>query len=68
MDKPDGLTVFKADDLQGRLWPLLVRKLRGVGPKTERRSHQALGVRAIGDLARVPEGDLLLHFGQSHGC
>ena len=35
MQKPDGLTIIVKDDIENRIWPLPVRKLWGVGPKTE---------------------------------
>jgi len=67
MEKPDGLTVIRAGDVEARVWPLGVRKLLGVGPKTEERLH-AMGVRTIGDLARVPPGALAGEFGPAHGA
>jgi len=35
MEKPEGLTVIEEDDIEKRIWPLPVRKLWGVGPKTK---------------------------------
>jgi DNA polymerase IV len=66
MQKPDGLTIIDEGDISKRIWPLPVAKLPGVGPKTERRLHE-LGVKSIGDLARVPREVLSEHFGQAHG-
>ena len=37
MNKPDGLTVIAEADIADKVWPLPVRKLLGVGPKTEAR-------------------------------
>ncbi len=36
MDKPDGLTIILAEDVMSVLNPLPVRKLWGIGPKTEK--------------------------------
>jgi DNA polymerase-4 len=66
LEKPDGLTVLGADDVGPRLWPLSVRKLWGVGPKTEQRLA-GLGVTTIGELARAPAPTLIGHFGPAHG-
>jgi len=66
LDKPDGLTVLGAGDLERRIWPLPVRKLPGVGPKTELRLHR-MGVRTIGELAVQPAQLLEVAFGRAHG-
>ena len=67
MDKPDGLTLITAKDVKERIWPLPVRKLIGVGPKTEARLRE-LDVSTIGDLAAVPLEDLVARFGPAHGA
>jgi DNA polymerase-4 len=66
MQKPDGLTILTEADIETRVWPLEVRKLWGVGPKTEARLAQ-LGIRTIGELAQTPLERLVEHFGESHG-
>ena len=53
LQKPDGLTIVLASDVETRIWPLGVRKVPGIGPKTETRLAE-LGVRTIGELAAVP--------------
>ncbi len=65
LDKPDGLTVLTGDDLEARVWPLPVRKLNGVGPKTEQRLA-ALGIDRIGDLAQSTASVLGPHFGRAY--
>ena len=66
IQKPDGLTIIKEDDVERLIWPLQVRKLWGVGPKTET-YLRTLGILTIGDLAfRTPE-ELIEHFGESYG-
>lgn len=66
LEKPNGLTVIGPHDIERRIWPLPLRKLPGVGPKTERRLHQ-LSLRTIGDLAAVAEAQLMAEFGPSQG-
>jgi DNA polymerase IV len=60
--KPDGLLVLTADRVAEFLAPLPVGRLWGVGAKGEKRLH-ALGIRAIGQLAALPEKVLVGHFG-----
>lgn len=62
LDKPDGITVLRAEDVATRVWPLPVRKIHGVGPRTNERL-QALGVLTIEQLAHTPAADLASHFG-----
>ena len=66
MQKPDGLTVITVDNIESRIWPLPVRKLWGVGPKTEV-FLKGIGVHTIGDLASLTLDDLVGHFGTSYG-
>jgi DNA polymerase IV len=64
--KPGGLTRLEIDDLPKRLWPLPVRKLHGVGPKSEQRL-QGLGLGTIGDLAAAEPALLQEVFGARYG-
>jgi DNA polymerase-4 len=66
MKKPDGLTIISSADTKEMIWPLPVRKLWGVGPKTEKRLHD-IGIITIGDLASIPREKLIVDFGQSYG-
>jgi DNA polymerase-4 len=66
MQKPDGLTVIGEEQIAARIWPLAVRKLSGVGPKTEARL-MGLGISTIGELAARTEEDLIGLFGNSYG-
>lgn len=52
--KPDGLTVVRPDRAREFLAPLPVRRLWGVGPKTEERLHAA-GFTTIGQIAATDE-------------
>jgi nucleotidyltransferase/DNA polymerase involved in DNA repair len=65
MRKPDGLVIVPPGTEEGFLAPLPVRRLWGVGPKTEE-SLAKLGVATIGDLARLGEGTLDRKLG-THG-
>jgi DNA polymerase IV (DinB-like DNA polymerase) len=60
--KPFGLTVVKEKDVKGFLFPLKVRSLPGVGPKTESKLNE-LGIETIGDLASTSPEMLTRLFG-----
>ncbi|MFC4007590.1 DNA polymerase IV [Nonomuraea purpurea] len=64
--KPDGLLVVPADQVVDFLHPLPVSALWGVGERTEQ-SLVRLGIRTVGDLARVPATTLQRELGQAVG-
>lgn len=66
MQKPDGLTIIEEKDVEERIWPLPVRKLWGVGPKTEA-SLRFIGINTIGQLASMPVERLMEIYGRSYG-
>jgi len=66
MQKPDGLTIITPPDIESRIWPMDVRKLWGVGPKTEK-ALKALGIETIGQLAAQDADQLIAQFGESYG-
>ncbi|HQU32018.1 MAG: DNA polymerase IV [Planctomycetia bacterium] len=66
LQKPDGLTIVTRDDIENRIWLLPVRKLWGVGPKTEV-SLKEMDIKTIGELALLPIDRLLEKFGNSYG-
>ena len=66
MQKPDGITVIREDDIESRIWPLPVRKLWGVGPKTEAHLKE-MGINTIGELAALSLELLTDTFGESYG-
>lgn len=66
MQKPDGITIITESDIPVRIWPLPVRKLWGVGPKTEA-GLKAMGVSTVGELAAQPVEVLIDQFGKSYG-
>ncbi len=59
MNKPDGLTVLRLEDVPATLWPRPVDLLPGIGPSTA--AHlRAMGLGTLGELAAYPV-DLLVH-------
>ncbi|RVX39495.1 DNA polymerase-4 [Nonomuraea polychroma] len=64
--KPDGLLVVPADQVVDFLHPLPVSALWGVGERTEQ-SLVRLGIRTVGDLARVPPATLQRELGHAAG-
>jgi DNA polymerase IV len=66
MQKPDGLTIIAEKDIEERIWLLPVRKLWGVGPKTEA-SLKILGINTIGELALMSIDRLVESYGESYG-
>ena len=67
LEKPTGLTLISADDVESRIWPLAVRKINGIGPKAGVKLD-ALGIRTIGDLAHADVSLLMRTFGRSYGA
>jgi DNA polymerase-4 len=62
--KPDGYLSVDEGGEADFLRPLPIRKLPGVGPRTCE-TLEAMGLRSIGDLAALPEKELLAAFGPS---
>jgi DNA polymerase IV (DinB-like DNA polymerase) len=62
IQKPDGLTTVKEEDVEKFLEPLPVRKLLWVGRKTEQKL-KAMGIETIGDLAHYDPAVLVETFG-----
>ena len=60
--KPYGLTVVKPEDVKNFLYPLEVRKIPGVGPKTER-ALADLNIETVKDLASAKPETLTRLFG-----
>jgi DNA polymerase-4 len=66
-EKPNGISVLHEGDVQSRIWPLPVRKINGIGPKSEAKLA-ALGLHTIGDIAAQSPEWLVEHFGKAYGA
>ena len=66
-DKPNGISILHAADLQTMVWPLACRKINGIGPKADARL-QSHGIHTIGELAARELQWLIDTFGQSTGA
>ncbi len=64
--KPHGITRVRPAEVLPFLEPLAPGKINGCGPKTATALRE-LGIATIGELARLPEKDLVAEFG-SHGA
>jgi nucleotidyltransferase/DNA polymerase involved in DNA repair len=64
MDKPDGIVVLPVEALPERMWPLPVRRLWGVGPRTAERLLRG-GIQVIGDIVRVDRKSLTALVGEN---
>ncbi|HUA88054.1 MAG TPA: DNA polymerase IV, partial [Steroidobacteraceae bacterium] len=66
LDKPDGLTVVRPEDVHRVLDPLSVRKLPGLGRKTGAKV-EAAGIATLGALRSAPDAVLWPLFGRYSG-
>jgi DNA polymerase IV len=64
--KPDGMTVVREEEVIDFLAPLDVRKIWGIGEKTEQ-TLGAMGIHLVSDLQRIGEADLVRRFGEKWG-
>ncbi len=65
LDKPDGITILTMEDIPGRIWPLSVNKINGIGPKAAAKLA-TLGIETIGQLADIEPAVVQDHFGLSY--
>jgi len=61
LDKPDGITLIGAGDLESRIWPLPVGRINGIGPKAQTRLGE-MEIHTIGELAATPMAKLQSRF------
>ncbi len=66
-NKPNGISIVFEEDVQAKIWPLAVRKINGIGPKSEVKLHK-LHLHTIGDIARADRQWLIDNFGASYGA
>ncbi len=62
LEKPDGFTIIRPEDVERRLPPLPVTRLWGVGPKTAVQLER-LGLKTIGDVREAGEARLVRELG-----
>jgi DNA polymerase-4 len=67
LEKPDGLTLLGPEDIRGRIWPLPVRKINGIGPRAAEKLA-GLGITSIAELADAEPAMLQEHFGRSYAA
>ncbi|MDB5752242.1 MAG: dinP [Ramlibacter sp.] len=65
-DKPNGISIVYEADVQSKIWPLPVRKINGIGPKSEEKLHR-LHLHTLGDIAAQSREWLVDNFGQAYG-
>ncbi|MBA2660269.1 MAG: DNA polymerase IV [Nitrosospira sp.] len=65
LEKPDGLTILGLADIPGRIWPLPVKKINGIGPKATAKLA-ALGIATIAELAQTDLAFLQTHFSRTY--
>ncbi len=61
--KPDGLTLVTPEEAEAFLAPMAVRKIPGIGPKTEQ-TLARLGIKTVQDLKRFTPEELQERFGK----
>ena len=66
-NKPNGISVVHAGDVQAQIWPLPCRKINGIGPKADAKL-QAHGIHTVGDLAARERAWLVATFGKAYGA
>lgn len=63
MDKPDGLTIIKPEDVDGFIRNLPIGKVPGVG-KVTYKQLEVLGIKFLGEVKRFPEDILIKRLGK----
>jgi DNA polymerase-4 len=66
-NKPNGISIVHEADVQGKIWPLNVRKINGIGPKAGEKLAR-LNIHTIGELAAQEPAFLVQNFGKATGA
>lgn len=66
LKKPDGMVEVKEEGLLDFLWPLGIRKLWGLGEKSEAVLNN-IGIKTIGDIAKRDIKEMIALFGRNGG-
>jgi DNA polymerase-4 len=66
-NKPNGISIVYEEDVRSKIWPLPVRKINGIGPKSEEKLTR-LHLHTIGDIAGQSRDWLIDNFGQAYGA
>ena len=66
-NKPNGISIVYAADLQTQIWPLKCRKINGIGPKADEKLAR-LNIQTIGELAAQDKPFLVANFGKATGA
>ena len=66
LNKPNGISILKPEDLQEKIWPLSCRKINGIGPKAEAKL-KVHGIHTIGELAACERDWLTKHLVKAMG-
>jgi len=63
LDKPDGLTIIRQEDVPGFVETLPIQKVPGVGRKTGEQL-ELMGIKTLGEIKKIPEKMLLKRMGK----
>ena len=66
-NKPNGISIVHEDELEAKIWPLVCRKINGIGPKADEKLR-SLGIETIAQMAAQELQWLIDHFGQKTGA